>query len=361
MNKYQEVSLLGGRFVSEFGMEAYPHLSTLNRMITVPSQRYPGSMLMDHHNKAIGHERRMMTYIVENFLIPPHLSLGVYTHLTQMVQAETMRYAYKIWRRDWAGRKCAGVLVWQLNDCWPTISWAVVDYYLVRKPAFYAIKHAMAQLDVCVMRTYEDWTQTGDYVDENSGLKTGQVDFTLRGKRDKRHVWVASSRTTVAEGKVVLKRVSVKTGLAESTEHPISIKSNTTTWLHNGEEEEASIPNSEDPTKPFDITAWDPKVIYATLIVDGKVVSRDVAWPEPIKYLDMADRGVSFDVSNEQVVVNANKPVKGFVFEEYPGLKLSDNGFDVMPGDDVVVKVEGGTGQLKYTYIGAEGASLEVS
>lgn len=362
MNKYQEVADLGGRFVSEFGMEAYPHLSTINRMITNPSQRFPGSMLMDHHNKAIGHERRMMTYIVENFLIPPSFSLGVYTHLTQMVQAETMRYAYQIWRRDWKDRKCGGVLVWQLNDCWPTISWAVVDYYLVRKPAFYAIKRAMAELDVCVMRKYEDWTQTGDFVDEFSGLKTGQVDFTLRGKKDKRYVWVASSKTTAVEGKVVLRRVSVKDGSSESTEYPVTIKPNTTTWLHNGEEEPASEPNSDDPTKPFDITKWDPKVLHTTLVVDGNVVSTDAAWPEPIKFLDMADRGVSFDTATKgQIVIRAKKPVKGLVFEEEPGMKLSDNGFDVIPGEDVTVKVEGIEAKgLKYTYIGADGASLAV-
>lgn len=362
MNKYQEVDLLGGRFVSEFGMEAYPHLSTTNRMITQPSQRFPGSMIMDHHNKAIGHERRMMTYIVENFLIPPSFSLGVYTHLTQIVQAETMRYAYKIWRRDWAERKCGGVLVWQLNDCWPTISWAVVDYYLVRKPAFYAIKHAMAELDVCVMRKYEDWTQTGDFVDEHSGLKTGQVDFTLRGKGDKRYIWVASSKTTPVEGKVLLKRVSVKDGSSESSEYPITIEPNTTTWLHKGEDEAPSA--NIEPTKPFDVTTWDPKVIQVTLVVDGKVVSTDAAWPEPIKFLDMADRGVSFDTSSSgQIIVTAKKPVKGFVFEEEPGMKLSDNGFDIMPREDVVVRVEGTVeaSQLRYTYIGATGASLEVS
>lgn len=361
MNKYQEVSLLGGRFVSEFGMEAYPHLSTINRMVTEPSQRFPGSMLMDHHNKAIGHERRMMTYIVENFLIPPSFSLGVYTHLTQVVQAETMRYAYKIWRRDWAGRKCGGVLVWQLNDCWPTISWAVVDYYLVRKPAFYAIKHAMAELDVCVMRKYEDWTQTEDLVDENSGLKTGQVDFPQRIRRDKRYVWVASSRTEAVEAKVVLNRVSVKHGSSDRIEYPVTIEPNTTTWLHNGEDEKPSIPDSEDITKRFDINTWDPKVIYATLIVNGQVVSRDAAWPEPIKFLDMTDRGVSFDTSVKgQIRITSKRPVKGFVFEEEPGMKLSDNGFDVV-GEDVVVKVEGVQAEeLKYTYIGAPGSSLSV-
>ncbi|KAL3964705.1 hypothetical protein ACCO45_001709 [Purpureocillium lilacinum] len=101
ISKYQEASLLGGRFVSEFGMEAYPHLETVARMASSPAQLRPGSMVLDFHNKGIGHERRMMTYVVENFRPGDVSDLARYVHLTQVAQAETMRAAYKAWRRDW--------------------------------------------------------------------------------------------------------------------------------------------------------------------------------------------------------------------------------------------------------------------
>lgn len=122
MNKYQQVDTLSGRFLSEFGFEGYPHVATLNRIISDPDQRFPGSIALDTHNKAVGHERRIMNYVVENFRIPKTFDLASYTHLTQVVQTEAMRCAYKTWRRDWKERKCGGVLVWQVNDCWPVIS-----------------------------------------------------------------------------------------------------------------------------------------------------------------------------------------------------------------------------------------------
>lgn len=364
MNKHQEVSTLGGRFVSEFGMEAYPHLDTLHRMVSDPAQRFPGSMAMDAHNKAIGHERRMMTYVVENFRLTS-LDLAVYAHLTQVIQAETMRSAYKTWRRDWADRRCGGVLVWQLNDCWPTVSWAVVDYYLIRKPAFYAISRALRPLDVGVVRTVHDWTQTGDFVDENSGLKTGQVDQTLRARKGTFDVWIASSKIQDVEANVSIRFISVGTGkeVCDAITKKITASPNTTTTVIQEQACPPSIPNPDDPAKPIDMAQYDPYVIHVTLSVDDHQVASDTAWPEPIKFLDLAHRGVSFGVSSSQIVVKATRPVKSFVFEEMEGLKLSDNGFDVVPGEDVTVKVEGclTPDKLKYTFIGAPEASLDVS
>ena len=71
-----------------------------------------------------------------------------YAFLTRLMQSEAVGLSYELWRRAWQGPKkeyvsrlswmvgifdgsqCAGVLVWQLNDCWPVTSWAIVDYFV---------------------------------------------------------------------------------------------------------------------------------------------------------------------------------------------------------------------------------------
>lgn len=355
-------------------MEAYPHLSTLHQAVTEPSQRYPGSLLMDAHNKAAGHQRRLATYVTENFrqtATSPEHELAAYAHLTQVTQAETMRYAYKFWRRAWRGagdRGCGGVLVWQLNDCWPTVSWAVVDYHLVRKPGFYAIGRALRQIDVGVARTVYDWTQTSGLVDELSGLKTGQVDHSLPARGTATFdVWIASSRLEDVELLVTTRFVSVRTGaeIAPAQTQTVSATANASTTVISAQSCPPAIPDADDRTVPFSVAKYDPYVIHATASVDGRIIASDVSWPEPIKYLDFPDRGLTFDVSptGGRVTVTASKPVKGFVFEEHVGLKLSDNGFDVIPGEKNEIKVEGilKAGELRYTYIGAPVPSLTIS
>ncbi len=67
MRPYQQYGDIGGRFNSEFGMEACPHRSTIDRFIKDPDQKYPQSVTMDFHNKAGQQGRRLAAYVFENF------------------------------------------------------------------------------------------------------------------------------------------------------------------------------------------------------------------------------------------------------------------------------------------------------
>lgn len=69
MRGYQNFGNMGGRFNSEFGMEAYPHMSTIKDFISDENEMYSQSLTMDFHNKANDHERRLATYVLENFRI----------------------------------------------------------------------------------------------------------------------------------------------------------------------------------------------------------------------------------------------------------------------------------------------------
>ncbi|RYP09821.1 hypothetical protein DL764_001075 [Monosporascus ibericus] len=353
MNRYQECSELGGRFVSEFGMEAYPHLETIRNAITSPRQQHPGSMAMDFRNKAIDHERRMATYVTENFLVK--YDLASYTHLTQVVQAETMHMAYKTWRRDWGregSRKCGGVLVWQLNDCWPTMSWAVVDYHLVKKPAYYAISRALEPVAVGISTPYRDWT-------------SGHADPRGLTTFEKFDLWIASSKVHPVNLDLTVRIISIRTG--EDVQQPmrhyaITALPNSTTEVLRHHAVASSEKEASKIHQPYNITQDEPIIIHAVIKAEGKVLASDTCWPQPLKYLDFSDRGVTFkSTSPTQLTISVSRPVKGFVIEETRATKLSDNGFDIIPGEDRVINVEGGgIDDLKYTYVGSPESSVHV-
>ncbi|XP_014558024.1 carbohydrate-binding module family 35 protein [Bipolaris victoriae FI3] len=352
MEPYQRLPKLGGRFVSEFGMEAYPHISTIERWVTRPEDRYPGSMAMDFRNKAIAHERRLMSYVAENFRV--RYDLKGFAHLTQVMQADAMAWAYKSWRRDWGShgsRKCGGVLVWQLNDCWPTMSWAVVDYERVPKPAYYAIKRAMKPVAIGVQRKVTSWTMRP--ADELWQRDTGHVDMRKLRQEVEYEVWVANSTVKEVEGSVRIRYVSIKTGTKQGQElkRDVRIAVNGTTEVIKTHIMSVDISKHPDD---FDFTTTDPFVIEATLHIEGQCVATDVSWPEPIKYLSFEDRGIKVEYSGDLTVafVSSSKPVKGFVFSEKEGVRLSDNGFDVIPGETHEVQVDGiAANELEWSYV----------
>ncbi|THY31173.1 putative beta-mannosidase [Aureobasidium pullulans] len=328
--KYQEYAALGGRFNSEFGMEAFPHIDTIKYYVTDPAELYPQSHMIDFHNKADGHERRIATYLIENFRTTDP-SLEAYIHLTQLSQSDAMMYGYRGWRQQWGQkRRCGGALVWQLNDCWPVTSWAIIDYFQRKKPAYYAMRRVLAPIAVAVKRAHHDWS----------------VVHARPAKTSSFECWVSSVKEVIAT-RVELKFISIATGkeIKEALiKKNVKITANGTTNIFDGE-----LNNEKE----------EPHVLAARIWIDGEdnAVSRDIDWPQPLKYLNMDDRGVKVVFDNGRITVSSKKPTKGLVFEEREGVLVNDSAVDIVPGDEQIITVKGlkaGDAPLKWRYYGQE-------
>jgi beta-mannosidase len=127
-----------GRFISEFGMHASPVLESLRRAVA-PEQLYHHSPSMDHHNKDDPKNKGDALMLTVTGL--PQ-DLEEYIDYSMISQAEGLKFAIEHFRR----RKphCSGTLFWQLNDCWPCLSWSVLDYYGFAKAGYYYAKRAYA-------------------------------------------------------------------------------------------------------------------------------------------------------------------------------------------------------------------------
>jgi len=125
-----------GRFVSEFGILASPAMETLRRAI-------PADQLYLH---SPGTEARIKDSPKDKvnallaFVTGLPRDLQHYVDFTQIAQAEGLKFGIEHFRRRMP--HCSGALIWQLNDCWPCVSWSLVDYNGFAKAAYFYVRRA---------------------------------------------------------------------------------------------------------------------------------------------------------------------------------------------------------------------------
>jgi len=132
------------RFVSEFGMQAPPVSETIRKFITSEKEYHPQSREMEFHNKAYEGTERIIRYISSYFKITS--DMDDYIYLSQIIQGLALKTGIEHWRNN--KFHTAGALIWQLNDCWPVVSWSIIDYYKNLKPSYYFVKRSFKNLKV---------------------------------------------------------------------------------------------------------------------------------------------------------------------------------------------------------------------
>lgn len=352
--KYQDFDRLGGRFVSEFGMEAFPDTKTVDNFLPGAGrndpERYSQSSTVQFHNKAAGHERRMATYLVENIRYEFN-PIEQYIYSTQLIQAECVANAYRLWRREWKGtgrEYCAGALVWQLNDCWPVTSWAIVDYYLRPKHAYYAMKRELAPLTVSLKRkVYREFADryTRAYYKTIHKIEMWASNLTLEDQ-DNVQVSVKTWDIVTGKEKYSSEEEGEREGKGTRIHRNIKLKQNKSTELT----------EFEIPVEQKDVREESRTVVAAYLHhQDGKQIARCVNWPEPLKYAPLQKpKELEVDILVDGaapaaestwkawVSLSAEIPVKGVaLYAESDDVIFDDNCMDLVPGETLFIGVRG--------------------
>jgi beta-mannosidase len=302
MLPYQRYGDVQARFVSEFGMQSHPSLALFESVLP-EAERFPESRTVQWHNKAgspsgpDGH-RRLSVYLADNLRVGGTLADHVYA--TQFVQAEAMRVAYQDFRRRWqqpGARAVGGALVWQLNDCWPVTSWALIDSSGTVKPAWHAVRRALAPLAVAVRL---ERAQARLAV-MNGGLEP--CDLTLR------------LRLFALDGRL----------LADASVEQQAPASATVETMQ-------PLPTVDEPVVA-ELCALDRR--------SGLELARDCAWTEPFKFYRLGGARITIEREGQALLIGTDRPVKGLWLQAPPATVLSDNFIDLVPGAPRRVAVTG--------------------
>lgn len=337
LRPYQEYPLLAGRFVSEFGMQAVPSRLTVARALGETADS-PGITreALALLNKGQDGPERIGHYLEQN--LPPPRSVDEYVYATQVNQAEALAHAIRGFRRGFGrdgARGISGALVWQLDDCWPGVSWAMLEHLCAddvqrgqgvrRKPSFYAVRRELLPLVVAMA-----WrrTEAGNGADHAVEL------------------WAAQSAGHARAARLLVRGFALSGEQVFRSEQAVRIGDNQVTELG----------VQKLPAEPL--------VVGAQLWADGMLLARAVLWPQPLRQLAFADPELAVERLPEaspersashaapvdaaaqptrraKLRVRARRPAKAVLLTASVPVRWSDNLLDLLPDEELQLEAEG--------------------
>lgn len=285
------------RFSSEFGFAAPAGLTAWHSALA-PEDLCVRSLGSRWHDKTRKGYETYLGFIQMHFPEPQCFADLVY--FGQCNQALAFTFGIEHWRRR-KGR-CWGTLFWQLNDCWPTHSWSVIDSTGEPKLAYYAVKRAYAPLLLSLRRSGR--AIEAHLVNDTWGAVSGKLSVHL--------LTFEGEPVSMAE-QVVVAPANAASGAALSLAIPSFI--------------------ADAGTDVFVHAIFTPE--------SGENVESFLLLAEP-KDLRLANPGLRTIISEHSITVQAQR-FAAFVTLHFEGVshqpQLTNNGFHLAPGQSKTIQL----------------------
>ena len=291
-----------GRFMTEYGFQAYPEMSLWNDYI-LEGERKLQSPAMRNHQKHGRGVPIILKAMEDLYGFKDTNNLDKFIYISQLVQADGIAQAIEAHRIQHG--KCNGTLFWQLNDCWPVASWSCIDVAGNPKALYYKMPQLYANVAIASHRISQD---TIELFLINDSFEAVHGEFAWQIKTmDGTLVHSAMAMTSVPANS------SMKAALVVL---PKGVKNAGDVYV----EAVFSPKNAE-------------KVSYITYFVKPKALNLSAS---PVQI------STSYSDHSAEITLSSKVLKKGVFIEEEHGYKVdfSDNFFDLKPNEEVVVKVE---------------------
>ncbi len=285
-----------GRFMSEYGYQSFPGLTTIKKYIPKEEQ-YLNAPMMKTHQKHPRGAALIQEYMERNYSVPKRFD--DYIYLSQVLQAEGMKIAVEAHRR--AMPYCMGTLYWQLNDCWPVISWSSIDFDKKWKAFHYFTKDM-----------YKNLIITNDTV--NKHVQTKIVNDHYETKN-----YLAEIVLMKNDGEILMqKSVEKKLTWGSHTIFDISVD---------------EFPKGFKPENTF---------LLSKVYENGELLDLNTFYFNKIKDFQLSEVTPKIEIQHKTthslLMISADKLIKNLYLHTDDEGFFEDNYFDVVPGEQYAVK-----------------------
>ncbi len=279
------------RFMSEFGFQSYPYLKTLTNYFNKEDLGIESPVLQTHQKHNRGNEL-IKTYLKRDY--PESEYFNQFIYLSQLLQAEGISLGIEAYRR--AKPYCMGSLYWQLNDCWPAISWSGIDYDGRWKAMHYYAKRSFEPVSISV-------------VNEEGELR----------------VFIINDRLNKIDGKIVLNLNDLNGKIISSIEKLITVKPNVSEYYWKIKQDDLNILKLNE------------SYLDLMFISGGQTVSSQNYFFVKPKELKLVNPEISCLIGQDEehynLVLSSKSYAKSVFVDIDQDGKLSDNYFDIIPGE----------------------------
>ncbi len=304
------------RYLSEFGFQSFPCLETVESF-TEPEDRNIFSRVMEMHQRNVAANGKILNYLSATYLYPAGFDQLLYA--SQLLQMEAIRYGVEHFRRHRG--HCMGAVVWQLNDIWPVASWASIDYYGRWKALHYAEKRMFAPVLVSCQ-------EVGELSERpHCIMEPGPMEVSAR-------LCVSNETMETVQGICRWQLRNYLGDVAMEGESQVTVKPLDSLWLD-------KIDFTENP-------GLNVREMYFSyqLEVKGDILSEGTCLFTAPKHFRFADPGLTLHREGDILILQAERYAKSVEIWGGGGdsglyVKLSDNYFDMNPGEKRVRILEG--------------------
>ena len=288
------------RFVTEYGFQSFPEMNTVEAF-TEPEDRTGifTAVMLAHQKNNEGNDI-IHNYLLKDYSEPKDFQSFLY--VSQVLQAEGIKIGAEHFRRS--RPETMGSIFWQLNDCWPVASWSSIDYYGRWKALQYYARRFYAPVLV------------SPHVEDGS-LKVYIVSDKVKGESATLRV-----RLMDFDGKVLLEE-----------SHAVDVTPLASKVYLDWPLKKLADAGAADTSRVF---------VVADLTEGGAQVSRNLAYLAPVKEVHLKPAALKIETSgaNGSYKLSITSPVLARSVSISAGsldVKLSDNYFDILPGDTIQI------------------------